>query len=105
MDLLMIGTVVSAALDKWQHPSEFSPSTLLGVLFFYSLFLAADFLRAAVALILEPQEIRRLLVWLFLQRFFYRQLMYYVAIKSTLAGLKGISVGWSKLERKATVRA
>src|SRR5215467_7036175 len=104
MDLVMIGTVVSAALDRWQHPSEFSPNTLLSVLFFYSLFLAVDFLSAALAFLLEPQENRRLLVWLFLQRFFYRQLMYYVAIKSTLAGLKGISVGWSKLERKATVR-
>jgi cellulose synthase/poly-beta-1,6-N-acetylglucosamine synthase-like glycosyltransferase/peptidoglycan/xylan/chitin deacetylase (PgdA/CDA1 family)/spore germination protein YaaH len=105
MDLVMIGTIISAALDKWQHPSEFSSSTLLSVLFFYALFLAVDFLSAALAFLLEPQENRRLLVWLFLQRFFYRQLMYYVAIKSTLAGLKGISVGWSKLERKATVRA
>jgi cellulose synthase/poly-beta-1,6-N-acetylglucosamine synthase-like glycosyltransferase/peptidoglycan/xylan/chitin deacetylase (PgdA/CDA1 family)/spore germination protein YaaH len=105
MDLVMIGTVVSAALDRWQHPAEFSSSTLLSVLFFYALFLAADFLSAGLAFLLEPEENRRLLVWLFLQRFFYRQLMYYVAIKSTLAGLKGISVGWSKLERKATVRA
>jgi peptidoglycan-N-acetylglucosamine deacetylase len=104
MDLVMIGTVISAALDRWQHPAEFSSSTLLSVLFFYALFLAVDFLSAALAFLLEPQENRRLLVWLFLQRFFYRQLMYYVAIKSTLAGLKGISVGWSKLERKATVR-
>jgi len=104
MDLVMIGTVASAALDRWQHPAEFSSSTLLSVLFFYAIFLAVDFLSAALAFLLEPQENRRLLVWLFLQRFFYRQLMYYVAIKSTLASLKGISVGWSKLERKATVR-
>ncbi len=43
------------------------------------------------------------MVWLFLQRFFYRQLMYYVAIKSFLAVLKGQAVGWGTLERKATV--
>jgi hypothetical protein len=30
--------------------------------------------------------------------------MYYVAIKSTLASLRGISVGWGKQERKATVK-
>jgi hypothetical protein len=29
---------------------------------------------------------------------FYRQLMYYVAIKATLASLKGIAVGWNKVE-------
>lgn len=30
--------------------------------------------------------------------------MYYVAIKSTLASLRGVLVGWGKLERKATVK-
>jgi hypothetical protein len=44
-----------------------------------------------------------LLIWLFWQRFFYRQLMYYVAIKSTVTSLKGALVGWGKLQRKATV--
>jgi hypothetical protein len=29
--------------------------------------------------------------------------MYYVAIKSMLAALRGFEVGWGKLERKATV--
>jgi hypothetical protein len=29
--------------------------------------------------------------------------MYYVAIKSVLAALRGFEVGWGKLERKATV--
>lgn len=54
---------------------------------------------------LERRESWGLLVWLFWQRFFYRQLMYYVAIKSTLTSLRGVLVGWGKLERKATVRA
>jgi hypothetical protein len=38
-----------------------------------------------------------------LQRFFYRQLMYYVAIKSVAVAIKGRIVGWNKFERKATV--
>ena len=45
----------------------------------------------------------RLLIWLVFQRFLYRQLMYYVAIKSTLTAIRGTIVGWGKLERKATV--
>ncbi|HYL97699.1 MAG TPA: glycosyltransferase family 2 protein, partial [Blastocatellia bacterium] len=104
MDLLMIGTLATTAFNRWQHPTEFSADTLWRVLFYYALFLAVDFMSAVLAFLLEPKENRRLLVWLFWQRFFYRQLMYYVAIKSTLASLRGISVGWSKLERKATVR-
>jgi hypothetical protein len=91
-------------LNRIQHPAEFSADTLMRVLFFYALFLLIDFMAAALAFTLEPKENKRLLVWLFLQRFFYRQLMYYVAIKSTFASLKGIAVGWNKLERKATVK-
>ncbi|HKV41646.1 MAG TPA: glycosyltransferase [Blastocatellia bacterium] len=105
MDLLMIATFVSTGLNRWQHPTEFSADTLWRVLFYYAMFLAVDFMAAVLAFLLEPRENRRLLVWLFWQRFFYRQLMYYVAIKSTLASLRGISVGWGKLDRKATVKA
>jgi hypothetical protein len=73
------------------------------VAFYYALFLAVDFLAAALAFVLEPKENKWLLVWLVWQRFFYRQLMYYVAIKATFASLSGALVGWNKLERKATV--
>ena len=41
--------------------------------------------------------------WLVFQRFLYRQLIYYVAIKSTLTAIRGTIVGWGTLERKATV--
>jgi hypothetical protein len=40
-----------------------------------------------------------------LQRFGYRQLMYYVVIRSIFAALRGPFVGWGKLERAGTVRA
>jgi cellulose synthase/poly-beta-1,6-N-acetylglucosamine synthase-like glycosyltransferase/spore germination protein YaaH/peptidoglycan/xylan/chitin deacetylase (PgdA/CDA1 family) len=104
MDLLMLLSMMSAAWARVNHPAEYSSDTMLRVLFFYALFLAIDFLAAAMAFVLEPKENKRLLVWLFLQRFFYRQLMYYVAIKATFASLRGIAVGWNKLERKATVK-
>ncbi|MFL6274200.1 MAG: polysaccharide deacetylase family protein [Blastocatellia bacterium] len=105
MDLLMLVTAVMTAIDRWQHPAEFSADSLKRALFYYAIFMTMEFLAAALAFILERKENRRLLVWLFLQRFFYRQLMYYVAIKSTFASLRGIAVGWNKLERKATVKA
>jgi cellulose synthase/poly-beta-1,6-N-acetylglucosamine synthase-like glycosyltransferase/peptidoglycan/xylan/chitin deacetylase (PgdA/CDA1 family)/spore germination protein YaaH len=105
MDLLMLVTMVMTAVDRWQHPDEFSADSLKRALFYYAIFMAMEFLSATLAFLLEDKENRRLLVWLFLQRFFYRQLMYYVAIKSTFASLRGIAVGWNKLERKATVKA
>ena len=43
------------------------------------------------------------LVWLPVQRFGYRQLMYYVVVKSIVTAVRGARVGWGKLERRATV--
>jgi len=45
-----------------------------------------------------------MLVWLFWQRFLYRQLMYAVLIKSVTTALSGMRTGWGKLERKGTVK-
>ena len=104
MDLLMLWSFVSTLWQRYQHPNEYSTDGLKRVLFYYTLFLLVDFLAALVAFLLEKTEDWRLMVWLLFQRFFYRQLMYYVAIKSTLAALRGSIVGWGKLERKATVR-
>jgi len=105
MDLLLLGSIGVAIFDYWQHPLDGYNSAALGpVLFYYALFVAVDFCAGALAFLLERRENPWLLSWLFWQRFFYRQLMYYVAIKATLASLKGIIVGWNKLERKATVR-
>ncbi|MDS4070385.1 MAG: glycosyltransferase [Candidatus Competibacter sp.] len=105
MDLLLIGSLGTAAFDHWQHPAEYSPDALWRVLFYYALFVTVDYLAAILAFALERKENWWLLIWLFWQRFFYRQLMYYVAIKSTLTSLRGVLVGWGKLERKATVQA
>jgi len=38
-----------------------------------------------------------------LQRFGYRQIMYYVVVRSITTALKGALVGWGKLERSGTV--
>ncbi|HKA22860.1 MAG TPA: glycosyltransferase [Blastocatellia bacterium] len=105
MDLLLLVTLTISGIKKLQHPQEFSSDSLRRTLFYYALFVAIEFVAASVAFLLEKKENKRLLVWLFWQRFFYRQLMYYVAIKATLASLKGIAVGWNKVDRKATVKA
>jgi peptidoglycan-N-acetylglucosamine deacetylase len=54
---------------------------------------------------LETRERWSLLWWLLLQRFCYRQIMYYVMVKSVAVAIRGAVVGWGKLERKATVQA
>jgi peptidoglycan-N-acetylglucosamine deacetylase len=105
MDLMLGYTLISAGLDWLQQPKGYSFTNLRQVLFYYALFLAIDWLAACFAFVLEKKEQWRLLWWLFLQRFCYRQVMYYVMIKSVAVATRGTTVGWGKLERKATAEA
>ncbi len=105
MDLMFVWTFISAAIERWEHPEEYAVANLKYALFYYALFLAVDFLAAAYAFLLEKREQWSLLWWLFLQRFCYRQVMYYVMARSVLTAIKGVVVGWGKLERKATVES
>jgi peptidoglycan-N-acetylglucosamine deacetylase len=70
----------------------------------YVTFLLMDFVSSVVAFKLDGRRPRGLWV-LFFQRFYYRQFMYVVAIKSMLQALRGGRRGWNKLERKASVPA
>ena len=103
MDLILVYTLLSSLLDRLQQPAGYSFTNLRQVLFYYALFLAVDWSAACFAFALERKERWRLLWWLFLQRFCYRQVMYYVMVKSVTTAVRGAVVGWGKLERKATV--
>ena len=105
MDLILVYTLISNALDRIQQPVGYSFTNLRQVLFYYALFLAVDWSAACFAFVLERKERWSLLWWLFLQRFCYRQVMYYVMVKSVITAVRGAVVGWGKLERKATVEA
>jgi cellulose synthase/poly-beta-1,6-N-acetylglucosamine synthase-like glycosyltransferase/peptidoglycan/xylan/chitin deacetylase (PgdA/CDA1 family)/spore germination protein YaaH len=105
MDLILLYTLISNGIDRWQQPTGYTSTNLRQVLFYYALFLAIDWMTAGFAFLLERRERWSLLWWLFLQRFCYRQVMYYVMIKSVAIAIRGPVVGWGKLERKATAEA
>jgi cellulose synthase/poly-beta-1,6-N-acetylglucosamine synthase-like glycosyltransferase/peptidoglycan/xylan/chitin deacetylase (PgdA/CDA1 family)/spore germination protein YaaH len=105
MDLMLVYTLLVAMLDRLQQPAGYTSTALRQVLFYYALFLAIDWVAASFAFLLEKKEHWRLLWWLFLQRFCYRQVMYYVMIKSVTVATRGSTVGWGKLDRKATAEA
>jgi hypothetical protein len=104
IDILTIISIIAAIIDRIMHWASYSADNIKQILFYYVLFLLVDYVTGIIAFLLEKKEDKKLLVWLFLQRFFYRQLMYIVAIKSILASLKWREVWWNKLERKATVK-
>lgn len=68
----------------------------------YLVFLAIDLLGSIVAFSLEGEKLS-LIGWLLLQRFMYRQMMYYVLFKSIFAALRGQLQGWGKLQRTGHV--
>jgi len=105
MDLMFIWTIVSALLTSLEHQQEYAhtPTNMNQVIFYYALFLAVDWFGALVAFLMEHTEDKRLLGWLLIQRFGYRQVMYWVMVKSVYTAIHGAVVGWGKLERKATV--
>jgi cellulose synthase/poly-beta-1,6-N-acetylglucosamine synthase-like glycosyltransferase len=104
MDLTALASIGLLIVRRFERPGDWNEG-LLRLLVFCGLFLAADYLAAAVALMLEGDEQWGLLPWLGLQRFFYRQLLSYVAIKSLLSAVRGKIVPWGKLKREGSVTA
>lgn len=107
MDLMFLWTLVGALIGYLEHQQEYAttPTNLNQVFFYYALFLAVDWFGAFAAFMMEKGEQKKLLGWLVIQRFGYRQVMYWVMVKSVFTAIRGAVVGWGKLERKATVTA
>jgi peptidoglycan-N-acetylglucosamine deacetylase len=104
MDLTMLWTALETLFNFLQHPHEALSSGFWHTLYYYGVFLSLDVCTALIAYLFEPGEDWRLLPWLPLQRFYYRQLMYYVAIRSLVAALQGPYVGWGRLQRYGSVQ-
>ena len=105
VDLLMVWQLFSTGLDYLQHRHQFNPDNLIKMGIFYAVFMVVDLAAGVLAFAMEKREKWSLLWWLVLQRFGYRQIMYYVVVRSVWTALRGAWVGWGKQERKATVQA
>ncbi|HEX3756007.1 MAG TPA: glycosyltransferase [Rhizomicrobium sp.] len=104
-DLLLVWQLAGQWLNYSQHGGEFSSANLQLVVIYYIVFTVVDLLAAMIGFILEKGEDWSLLWWLVLQRFGYRQIMYYVVLRSIWAAVRGPGVVWGTLERAGTVKA
>ncbi|HEX4636412.1 MAG TPA: polysaccharide deacetylase family protein [Rhizomicrobium sp.] len=104
-DLLLLWQLVGEYINYTQHVGTYTGDNLKIVGLYYAVFIVVDLLAAMTGFVLEKGEDWRLLLWLPLQRFGYRQIMYYVVLRSLWTALRGPFVGWGKLERHGTVRA
>jgi cell division protein FtsW (lipid II flippase) len=102
-DLVFVFSLAWVMVMYREHNTTYAIDALSKIVGWYGIFIAVDWLAAILSFLMEPGEDRRLTWLVFLQRFAYRQLLYWVVLRSIVAALRGGLVGWGKLERKATV--
>ena len=102
-DLIFLFSVIGIGVTWMEHGATYASQTGLQLAGIYLTFLAMDWVSAVIAFLMEPGEERRLTWLILIQRFAYRQLMYWVVVKSFVAAARGGLVGWGTLERKGTV--
>ena len=103
IDLMLVSQLISSGLDYLQHGQQLDTTDVGTTALYYLAFMLVDIIACIIAFGFERGEDWRLLWWLPLQRFGYRQLMYYVVAKAVLTAMMGNLVGWGKTERRATV--
>ncbi|WP_293900762.1 glycosyltransferase [Phenylobacterium sp.] len=102
VDLAIVWNLITAIYGFVQHSTEWSPDDLVRSLEYWTAFIMLDLAAGTIGMALERRAPWADLIWMPAQRFGYRQLMYYVVVKSIDAALHGVRVGWGKLERRAT---
>jgi hypothetical protein len=102
-DLIFLLSVVGIGVTWMEHGPTYASQSGMQLAAVYLTFLAMDWIAAVIAFLMEPGEERRLTWLILIQRFAYRQLMYWVVVKSFVAAARGGLVGWGTQERKGTV--
>lgn len=101
MDLVL---VLSVAADLWDYYTRFSlevSGRTWTILVYWLAFQTLELAVAVLAFRLDRHGAPwSLLPLMLLQRFCYRQLIYWVAMKATAAAIRGRMMGWGKLQRR-----
>jgi cellulose synthase/poly-beta-1,6-N-acetylglucosamine synthase-like glycosyltransferase len=95
-DFILVFSLLAAGLGIIQ-------SDISNVILYYFIFTLVDIAGAALAFAFEKEDYKKLL-WMIPQRLIYRQLMYYILIKSFNKALKGELQGWGILNRTGNVK-
>ena len=95
-DLLLVVSLLAAGLGIIQADIGF-------IVKYYFIFTLVDVAGAALAFAFEKEDYKKL-IWMIPQRLVYRQLMYYIIIKSFNKAIKGELQGWGVLKRTGNVK-
>jgi cellulose synthase/poly-beta-1,6-N-acetylglucosamine synthase-like glycosyltransferase/peptidoglycan/xylan/chitin deacetylase (PgdA/CDA1 family) len=104
VDAMLLWSMVSMVADWSVAPDLQGTEGISPIIAYWLMFQSFDIAAAALALRLDgATRSWPLLPLVVLQRFCYRQLLYFVAIRSIAAAVKGRIVGWGKLARSGRV--
>ena len=95
-DLLLIISLIAAGLS-------IIPASPAHIILYYLIFSIVDIAGAALAFAFEKEDYRKLW-WMIPQRLVYRQLMYFILIRSFNNALKGELQAWGALKRTGNVK-
>ena len=106
IDLLFLLTLVLWGLGQLRIaslPPLWSSQDVERSLIFFAAFMLIDLFTCVVAFALERHEDWTLLAPLLIQRFYYRQMMYFVLFRALQEAVRGRPVGWRGVEPQTPV--
>jgi len=95
-DVILVLSLIASGLGIIQ-------ADVTNIVLYYFIFTLVDIAGAALAFAFEKEDYKKLL-WMLPQRLVYRQLMYYILIKSFNKAIKGELQGWGVLKRTGNVK-
>ncbi|MEO6327300.1 MAG: glycosyltransferase [Ginsengibacter sp.] len=95
-DLLLVVSLIAAS-------AGIVVASIPHILFYYLIFSVVDIAGAALAFAFEKENHKKL-IWMIPQRLIYRQMMYYILLKSFNKAIKGELQGWGVLKRTGSVK-
>lgn len=95
-DIILVLSLLAASLG-------IVVSSLPHIILYYFIFTLIDVAGAALAFAFEKENHLKL-IWMLPQRLIYRQMMYYILIKSINKAIKGELQGWGALKRTGRVK-
>ena len=95
-DLVLVLSLIAAGLG-------IIPASINHIILYYFIFTLVDIAGAALAFAFEKEDYKKL-IWMIPQRLIYRQLMYYILLKSFNKAIKGELQGWGALKRTGNVK-
>ncbi|MEJ2458611.1 MAG: glycosyltransferase, partial [Novosphingobium sp.] len=104
IDLALLISIIGTVVRVHQHGWAQTQTDVLRMGLYWAVFVTVDLIAGWIAYRLEPTRQRFPARLMLMQRFYYRQLMCSVVIRSISSALHGHSVGWGKLERSGSVQ-